>query len=403
MNDRLPLQKPKSVKKMKIIYCTDTLWHHGGIQKVTIAKANALAEIEGNEVWIAVTEQPVHEPVIKVSDKVHVENLGVNYYEDDWKSRWSLLKGIVFKRRTHRRRLKAFLEAVGPDVVISTGTSEKYFLPLLRTAAGGAYIREIHFPKNFRHFGTKDLLSRLSTYVSDYWDYHVCCARYDKVVILTQEDKERNWSHAANVSVIPNPIIGGTWGRAPLDAHTAIAAGRLVQQKNFASLVRAWESVHRRYSDWRLEIWGDGCMKDDLQEQIDRNDLADTVRLMGYTQDLSSMLSAASVFVLTSMYEGFGMVILEAMQAGLPVVSYACPCGPLDLISDGVDGYLVPQGDETMLSERICELIENEALRKKMGAAAQENAREYAIESIIRQWMDLFHQVSGEREARHRN
>ena len=140
-----------------------------------------------------------------------------------------------------------------------------------------------------------------------------------------------------------------------------------------------------------------------MHTQPDRNDLADTVRLMGYTQDLSSMLSAASVFVLTSMYEGFGMVILEAMQAGLPVVSYACPCGPLDLISDGVDGYLVPQGDENMLSERICELIENEALRKKMGAAAQENAREYAIESIIRQWMDLFHQVSGEREARHRN
>ena len=129
-----------------------------------------------------------------------------------------------------------------------------------------------------------------------------------------------------------------------------------------------------------------------MQTQIVGAGLAGSIRLAGYSDDLLSRLSEGAIFVLTSLYEGFGMVITEAMSCGLPVVSYACPCGPKDIISDGEDGFLVPVGDETRLSERICELIENEGLRKRMGAAALEKSRQYSLDRIIPMWMALFKQ-----------
>ena len=87
------------------------------------------------------------------------------------------------------------------------------------------------------------------------------------------------------------------------------------------------------------------------------------------------------------------MVLIEAISCGLPVVSYACPCGPKDIITDGVDGFIVPVGDERMLADRICKLIENDSLRRKMGAAAQEKSRQYSLDRIIPMWMDLFEEL----------
>ena len=101
------------------------------------------------------------------------------------------------------------------------------------------------------------------------------------------------------------------------------------------------------------------------------------------------MLSA-SMLIMTSLYEGFGNVIIEAMSCGLPVVSYACPCGPKDIITDGVDGFLVPPKDEETLAERICRLIEDETLRCRLGGAALERSKDFGIERVLKMWTDLF-------------
>ena len=106
----------------------------------------------------------------------------------------------------------------------------------------------------------------------------------------------------------------------------------------------------------------------------------------------------ASAFVLTSIFEGFGLVIVEAMSCGLPVVSYACPCGPKDIISEGKDGYLVPVNDEEALAEKICLLIEDEEKRKEMGKAAKAKAEQYSVEHITDMWMKLFNALLHERK-----
>lgn len=114
---------------MRLVYCTDSICYLGGIQRITIAKASALANIPGNEVWIVVTDNR-KDIVLPINPDVHIINLNVNYFEDDWKGKLYVLKGILYKRIIHKKRLTAALEQIQPDIVIATGTSEKNFLPL---------------------------------------------------------------------------------------------------------------------------------------------------------------------------------------------------------------------------------------------------------------------------------
>ena len=105
----------------------------------------------------------------------------------------------------------------------------------------------------------------------------------------------------------------------------------------------------------------------------------------------------SSVLAMTSVFEGFGVVLIEAMSVGLPVVSYACPCGPKDVITNGKDGFLVPLEDEIVLAERLCSLIENDSLRREMGQEALENVKRFSIETVVGQWMDLFRKLVEDR------
>lgn len=383
---------------MKIVYCTDSVCHAGGIQRITVAKANALADIEGNEVWIVVTDNKRPKPVLPISEKVHLVDLDVNYFENDWKSRLHVLKGIFIKRREHKRKLQQFLNTISPDIVISTGTSEKNFIPRMKVASNPSFIREIHSVSNYRLLVAHGWFEKLSAWAGDIIDYHYYIRKYVKIVVLTDEDKQLHWKKNDKVKAIPNPLTTEHNKRSTLKSKTVITAGRLTAEKNFASLINAWQTVNKHHPDWKLEIWGEGSLRNELQQQIDDLQLRDSASLMGYTDDIISKFADASIFVCTSKFEGFGLVIVEAMSCGMPVVSYACPCGPKDIITEGKDGYLVPPGDEERLAERICFLIEHEEKRREMGNAAAEKSKQYAIEPIIRQWMTLFHELTAKKQ-----
>lgn len=149
--------------------------------------------------------------------------------------------------------------------------------------------------------------------------------------------------------------------------------------KNYKSLINVWKIVTDKHSDWLLEIWGAGEEYKTLNQRIISLGLQNNIFLKGYTNDVSLKLAESSLFILSSIFEGFGLVIIEAMSCGVPVVSYACPCGPQDIIADGHDGFLVPVNDEKVLADRICRLIEDKELRKEMGKAARLKAEQYDI------------------------
>ena len=376
---------------MKIVYCTDTVCYPGGIQMVTMAKANALAKVPGNEVWIVVTDH-TKPPLISLED-VHLVNLNVNYYEDDWKGYWYIIKGNFQKRRLHKQRLQKFLNEIEPDIVVSTGTSEKYFLPSLKVKSHPSFIREMHFVKNYRRLSANSIRDKISSGYSEFYDYCFKIRKYDKIVTLTHEDRERNWQGNNDVVVIPNPVTAQVNVQSKCCNPKAIAAGRLVRIKNFSSLIRLWKKVVSVHPEWILEIWGKGDQETVLKNLIESSALDNNVLLKGYTSDIYAKMAEASMFLLTSEHEGFGLVLLEAMSVGLPVISYACPTGPRDLITDGENGFLIQPNDEDGFVEKVCRLIEDGELRMKMSENALRTSENYQMEKIINMWMDLFHSL----------
>jgi glycosyltransferase involved in cell wall biosynthesis len=172
-----------------------------------------------------------------------------------------------------------------------------------------------------------------------------------------------------------------------------VAAGRLDAHKGFDRLIDAYAPIAEKRPDWRLDIYGSGSLRSQLQAQIDRLGIGGRVALQGFTRELPSVLAQSSVYALTSHSEGFPMVLLEAMSTGLPLVSYDCPRGPADLVRDGVNGRLVPDGEQQALTDALLQVIDDEPLRRSMGKRAWLDAHAYELPVITQRWNDVFEQV----------
>ena len=379
---------------MKIVYCLNSIRYLGGIQRVTVVKANALADIEGNEVYIVVTDNKKGVITEPLSSKVHLIDLDINYYEDDYKSRWNVLKGIFIKRREHKKRLTSVLNEIQPDIVISVGQSEKNMIPSIK--GQWKTIREFHYTKNYRFNHAHSFFDKILAYLGNIYDYNLKIKDYNHIVVLTNEDKETNWLGWENISVIPNPSTFQTNNYSNLSTKTVISVGRLVKAKNYASLIKAFKNVVDKHPDWTLEIYGDGPQKMELKSLINQLNLKRHVFLKGFSSNIKEVMTNASIFALSSIFEGFGLVIVEAMACGLPAVSYACPCGPKDIITDGKDGFLVKVNDENALADKINLLIGKEKLRQQISNAAIIKAEQYNINNITPMWMQLFTTLNNE-------
>ena len=210
--------------------------------------------------------------------------------------------------------------------------------------------------------------------------------RLDGLTTLNEDDRRDYEALLDRVVRIPNalPPLGG--GTADPGAKVVVAAGRLTRQKGFDLLVRAWERVAGEQPEWQLRIYGGGPERAALQQQILDAGLYGRVLLMGATRHLGEALAEGSLFVLSSRFEGFGMVIVEAMSKGLPVVSFDCPRGPSEIVGDGLDGVLVPPEDVDALAGALLGLMRDPARRERYAAAALEAARAYEVDVVGRGW-----------------
>jgi glycosyltransferase involved in cell wall biosynthesis len=229
--------------------------------------------------------------------------------------------------------------------------------------------------------------------------------RLDAYSALTERDAAA-FSHmlgeGVRVTCIPNGVSDSGKVRSSNDSRVVIAAGRLTPQKGFDRLIAAWAQVARKHPDWELHVFGGGKLQGELEQQIDELGLRGSARLMGYTDQLPQAMAEASFYVMSSRFEGFPMVLLEAMRCGLPIVSYDCPNGPRDLITHGRDGFLVPNGDVDGLAAAMIEMIELGDARRSFGEAALQKSKQYEMPAIARRWEELLEELVAERRQQGR-
>ena len=213
---------------------------------------------------------------------------------------------------------------------------------------------------------------------------------YDIFLVLTEEDKI-NWGrNNPKIKVINNPLTFYSNKNSSLNEKRVISLGRLHEQKGYDILIDVWKKVNNVHSDWVLEIYGEGEEREKLQNKIDEENLTNTFKLMGRTKEVYKELLNSSIYVLSSRFEGFGMVLIEAMVCGVPIVSFDCPCGPKDIILDGKNGYLCKFGDIDDMVKKIIYLIENGDKRKEMGEIGKKLSSKYLEDNIMNQWKELY-------------
>lgn len=377
------------MRKMKIAYCIPGIYASGGMERVLSLKANYLAH-QGHEIHIIVTEGLGKKSFYPLDSSIIIHQLNIDFVEP---YRHSLIYQIyLYKLRmiTLRKRLNECLCQIKPDITVSLLCRDINILN--RMTDGSLKMGEIHFDKlHFRVFNASWLPQVVNTFIRRQWmnDLIRKLKKLSKFVVLTYEDA-MFWPELQNLIVIPNPVPFFPETFSTCTQKQVIAVGRYAPQKGFDRLIPAWRKVIDKHPDWTLKIYGDGWMREQLQQQIIKMDLNENCFLEHTATDIIGKYQESSIFVLSSRFEGFGMVIVEAMACGLPAISFTCNCGPRDIISDGVDGILVSEGDIEKLAEKMNLLIEDSDLRQKMGKMARLKAEKYKMEHVGPQWTCLF-------------
>lgn len=374
-------------KSYKIVYCAPALYSVGGVERVVSVKASYFADVFDYDVTIIVTEGSGQDSFFSLSDKVNVVNLNLGF-EELWKV--PFLKKIILylkKQYKFRKLLASELMRIRPDFTISTLRREINFLN--RINDGSIKIGELHVNRaNYRNMADANFVKRL---FSHFWMKNLIghLTKLKRMVVLT-DNALNDWPELSNLIRIPDPLPFKSDIACSLSAKRVLSIGRYDYDKGNDLLLHVWSKVEKRFPDWRLDIFGMGERSpySALMNQlgIDENRCI----LHGAITDVKSEYLNSSVFVLPSRFEGFGLVLIEVMSCGVPVVSFDCENGPRSIISDGVDGFLVPTFDIDIYAEKLMLLMQSRQLRLEMGANARKSAEQYDIDRIGMQWKQLF-------------
>lgn len=382
---------------MRIAYVTDCIARIGGVERILADKMNYLADEMGYEVHLITSSQGQHPFSFSLSEKIIYHDLDARFHVQ---YQYRHLRRMWVRWNIHRKFRKNLERVVGeidPDVVIAS--TYCYGEDLCRLKCRARKVVESHCARSFT--GMNDGVVR-NAFMQRLFDWQrirserILERKCDVFVALTSGDAEE-WKQARKVRVIPNivpvlPPVPGVVG----SARRVIAAGRLEYQKGFDLLVDAWAMVAQRYPDWSLDIFGKGSRELALKRQIEKSGLQELVRIHEPVTGIRQEYGKSDFLVLSSRYEGFGLVLVEAMQTGIPCVAFDCPYGPSDIIRDGENGLLVKNGDVEALAEAICRMIGDEELRMRCGRKAQADALQYAPEVIMAQWDKLFKELVNE-------
>ena len=318
---------------MKIVYEIERLSTSGGIERILTDRLNYMTEYWGWDITVITLLEKNCEQFYKLSPKVNVIGLGIKS------------KGLIMCIEA-LWTLNKVIKKINPDIYVTFQTIGA--LSCLFKTHKTYTIYESHLTRMYMpHSIAISIAERFA----------------DKIVVLTQGQK-KEFPKAKSIQVIPNFSLISPITLPDYNSKIIVAAGRKCHQKNFERLHSLWNKVQRRKSDWQLKIHHN-------------------------TKNMASAYAEGSIFVFTSRFEGFGLVLIEAMQCGLPCIAFDCPYGPREIIEDGKTGFLIPYNDDALFIEKLTFLMENPKEREQMGRAALESAKRFDKEKIMNQWKEL--------------
>ncbi len=376
---------------MKLIYCIASVHHPGGMERVLLNKLCWFVRQGGYDLTVVTTDQSGLPPFYAFPPEVKMIDLDINYAVDNQRSPLAKIVSYFRKRRLHRKWLSRLLLKERADIVVSLYPSESSFIPSIQD--GSKKVLELHYNKYFRlQYNRRGLLGLADRFRT--WQDERIVRRFDQFVVLTHEDATY-WGALPNLTVIPNAAIQTDTPQADTrNSHRVIAVGRLDYQKGFDRLIEAWNLLPVALREtWNLAILGQGEWQEKLTQQIRHLHLEESVRIYPPTTEIAQAYASSAFLAMSSHYEGFPMVMIEAMSCGLPVVTFDYPCGPKDIIRDGENGFLVKEGDIEGLSQALGRMMTDEDLRICLGKTARLVLDTYRENTIMQQWTQCFQKL----------
>ena len=379
--------------KMKIAYIYSTMAVAGGTERMITEKANYFSERYGYDVTIISCFQRTNENnFFHLSKNVKQINLEIPFFSQykykypkrlwvKWQMNWLLKKSIK----------KVVLE-INPDILIGVSRFKSNYVSTIKCKAKKVIeCHEVRY-NTIRDTGLdRSFLTRVFFNIYEFFYFRTIERNADVVITLTEGDKML-WKRAKRTEVIPN------FSTMPISQYTdctskrVIAVGRLAWEKGFGRLIEAWRIVSSKHSDWHLDIYGEGSMHDTLIA-LAKLCKAQNLTFHNVMSNISHEYATSSICAVTSYFEGFSLVLLEAMKHGVPCVAFNCPFGPGSIINDANNGFLVYDGEIRIFADRLCRLIEDENLRKQFSKAAIEKSKTFDVDVIMNKWKELFEQI----------
>lgn len=375
---------------MKIVYVYPHFVDLAGTERVMIDKMNYLAEFYGYEVYMLTNEQGNHPISFSLYPTVKHIDLNVRFTHLYKKSRVVRILKWGYYNKLLRKKCNDLMKELNPDVVVASTYHSNYISIIGDCSLPYVRILESHIHKRFiltnDPLNQKSFLRWLHTlYMMNV--IHRKARKFDLLVALEQGDAD-DWEKYIKTIVIPNVVhLNPTGKYSDHSSKQVIFVGRYTEQKGIFDLFDIWKLVYQKYPDWHLNLYGDGHLREQLLSEAER--LKINIHVHKPDPQIFDRYLDHSVLLLTSTYEPFGLVMPEAMSCGLPVVAFDCPYGPAGIITDGIDGFLIPNRDKVLFAEKVCAFIESPDLCNRMGKAAIQSSQRFSSEKVMPIWKDL--------------
>lgn len=347
---------------MKISFLVDDISLPGGAERVICNVANFLHDECKVDVEIVTITQKNLELFYFLDKNIKITNLCVNTRKN------------IFLKIIDKIRIVIELRKINSDIYMGVGTLSTFLLYLsIKKTKIFAY-EHIEF----------DSINTKLKYIRSY-----IYKKIKGIICLTSIDMEKYKQLSKNVYLIPNFLSFYPKENSTLENKKILSVGRLTKRKGFDMLVKALDLIKFEISSWKIDIIGEGEEKENLLKLIKEKGLDKNISILDPTREILNNYLNTSIYVLPSIYEGFGMVLAEAMSCGVPCVSFDCPTGPKDIIKDKEDGFLIEEKNIEKLAEAIKKLVNDEKLRKCMGKKAKINILKYSKEKISEDWREF--------------